>query len=495
VTKLHAQLPRKGSPAVPARSSRQHASPGRTASAIQLSRTGASPALAPDIVHEAIRRPGLPLDAGTRSFMESRLGARFGHVRVHADGLAAASAEAVGAAAYTVGDTVVFGAGRYAPHTPRGRTLLAHELVHTLQQQASDPPSPGRPLTIEPSAGPAEHEAAQVGSVGSTAFRIRSRLRAAAVQRAIPTWGGKWTTDNYSAVQDVDWDGTPVAAAQNYRGADITLRFKPNDNVNAELLGLTQTVRSYRAGTPVFPPGPAASRAIPAAAARGTGTGRETDEGTQIDRASGYTSPIYPVNTAASTSLADTSVSASWGQLGWRYTDSANKDQRRDATLIDHPRIPGGDKNSRQEFEVTALATKGVDSGTFYGSVRWGWRTDGSGTLSKIDLQKVSDGAPSSTFLKASRLWDTGKTGGHANVPLNAPTIMVTLVSLTLRPDAIVMLPILLPTGTRVRTLSGFTALAPNVGRLEVVDGPHTGVRGRVDAPPGPTPVLRVERP
>ncbi len=136
----------------------------------------------PDIVHDVLRSPGTPLDATTRVLMESRLGhnfsrvavdgqrlqdsslavgaagdqyerkadasaagvdsatspgagpADFNGVRLHTDRRAAESAQAVGARAYTVGSHVVFGTGRFAPHTGEGRSLLAHELTHVLQQ-------------------------------------------------------------------------------------------------------------------------------------------------------------------------------------------------------------------------------------------------------------------------------------------------------------------------------------------------------------------------
>src|SRR5262249_46088785 len=37
---------------------------------------------------------------------------------------------------YTVGHDIVFGAGRFAPHTGEGRRLIAHELTHVVQQSA-----------------------------------------------------------------------------------------------------------------------------------------------------------------------------------------------------------------------------------------------------------------------------------------------------------------------------------------------------------------------
>jgi hypothetical protein len=91
--------------------------------------------LAPPIVHEVLRSPGRPLDNATRAFFEPRFGRNFGHVRVHTDDRAAASAASVRALAYTVGNNLVFGAGQYAPDSPKGRQLLAHELTHVQQQQ------------------------------------------------------------------------------------------------------------------------------------------------------------------------------------------------------------------------------------------------------------------------------------------------------------------------------------------------------------------------
>lgn len=90
----------------------------------------------PPLMHEVLRSPGRPLDEGTRNFLEPRFGHDFGRVRVHTDVQAAKSASAVGALAYTVGQDVVFGAGRYEPATNEGRRLIAHELTHTLQQRS-----------------------------------------------------------------------------------------------------------------------------------------------------------------------------------------------------------------------------------------------------------------------------------------------------------------------------------------------------------------------
>lgn len=57
-----------------------------------------------------------------------------GQVRVHTDDAAAQAAGSVGAAAFTVGNHVAFGAGAYRPRTAAGLNLLVHELAHVRQQ-------------------------------------------------------------------------------------------------------------------------------------------------------------------------------------------------------------------------------------------------------------------------------------------------------------------------------------------------------------------------
>jgi hypothetical protein len=146
---------------------------------------------APPIVHEVLSSSGQPLDVATRIFMEKRFsrdftairsagrpegisrsgitvrphddrferqaeaaaekiaspdaaslesvsaGPDFSQVRIHAGPRAAESARAIGAKAFTVSNSIVFGEGAYSPNSSAGRRLLAHELTHVVQQQAS----------------------------------------------------------------------------------------------------------------------------------------------------------------------------------------------------------------------------------------------------------------------------------------------------------------------------------------------------------------------
>lgn len=128
---------------------------------VRVQRIGAGPEAggagmeAPASVDAVLASPGRPLDAGTRQFMEARMGHDFSRVRVHTDARAAASTREVSARAFTVGQNVAFGAEEYKPGTTEGRRLLAHELVHTLQQSRGDgsPFNVGRTLMRQTVAG------------------------------------------------------------------------------------------------------------------------------------------------------------------------------------------------------------------------------------------------------------------------------------------------------------------------------------------------------
>jgi hypothetical protein len=88
----------------------------------------------PALVGDMLRTAGQPLNPCVRKGLEQGLGHDFSSVRVHSDAMAARSADAVNARAYTVGQDIVFAARQYAPETYAGHRLLAHELVHVAQQ-------------------------------------------------------------------------------------------------------------------------------------------------------------------------------------------------------------------------------------------------------------------------------------------------------------------------------------------------------------------------
>lgn len=105
-----------------------------------LARSGAGESALPPALEqriEARRGHGAPLAAPLRTDLEARFGSDFGAVRTHTGAEAASLSRALDAQAFTSGSDIFFDAGRYAPQAPEGRTLLAHELAHVVQQGAS----------------------------------------------------------------------------------------------------------------------------------------------------------------------------------------------------------------------------------------------------------------------------------------------------------------------------------------------------------------------
>lgn len=84
---------------------------------------------------ESSKGGGQPLDDSTRSEMESKMGADFSGVKIHTGSEAHRMGENINAKAFTHGRDVFFKQGEFETGSLRGKELLAHELVHTRQQQ------------------------------------------------------------------------------------------------------------------------------------------------------------------------------------------------------------------------------------------------------------------------------------------------------------------------------------------------------------------------
>lgn len=76
---------------------------------------------------------GQPLDSSTRSFMEPRFRYNFSNVRIHDDSSSQQLARSINARAFTVGNNIFLGSNEHASN----KTLMAHELVHVIQQSNS----------------------------------------------------------------------------------------------------------------------------------------------------------------------------------------------------------------------------------------------------------------------------------------------------------------------------------------------------------------------
>lgn len=182
--------------------------------------------------------PGRPLPEGIRVQFESATGHDMAGVRVFDDGRSHAAAAAIGARAFTVGQQIFIGSGEYRPHSEAGQELLAHEMVHTLQQRGASRPASELPSVGSP--GDAHEQQAEAAARSVLQFRrgtprandseileesarghdlvTVSSLSTRRVQRAI-TFGtavGTFTTNNVVANEDAAGFtlGSPVPTFQ-----------------------------------------------------------------------------------------------------------------------------------------------------------------------------------------------------------------------------------------------------------------------------------------
>jgi Domain of unknown function (DUF4157) len=145
-------------------------------------------------VHDVVGTAGEPLEAAVRSDMEARLGADFSDVRVHTDRAAQASADAVQARAYTVGNHLVFQRDAYQPGSDDGVRTIAHELTHVIQQRSGPvegTPSGGGIQVSDPAdrdelAAAATAEHVMSDAAGPVASGDAQGAAAAPVQRQLP---------------------------------------------------------------------------------------------------------------------------------------------------------------------------------------------------------------------------------------------------------------------------------------------------------------------
>ena len=166
---------------------------------------------------------GHALAASVRRATESLLDYDFLTVRIHTGEAAAASADRVGAEAYTVGNDIVFARGRYAPDTAGGRRLLTHELAHVVQQSQREvvPRVSTRGEAAEQAAaGVADGLAA--GAVGGRPVReVLVAAAPAALQMQYGGGGSTATTSNPAA-------NIPIAVSfATFRSSSRRIRARP----------------------------------------------------------------------------------------------------------------------------------------------------------------------------------------------------------------------------------------------------------------------------
>jgi Domain of unknown function (DUF4157) len=129
---------------------------------------------------EADLGPGESLDAGTASRMSGALGTDVGSARVHSGPIAARKAADARAVAFSVGPNIVLGASAPSAGTLAGDALLAHELVHTVQQRraAGDATARRRPIGSESPAAEDHADAVAAGALAELQGKAQPGLLA-----------------------------------------------------------------------------------------------------------------------------------------------------------------------------------------------------------------------------------------------------------------------------------------------------------------------------
>jgi hypothetical protein len=429
---------------------------------------------------------GAPLPRELRSSLESYFRTPLDRVRIHTDATSQALADTLGARAFTVGQNIHLGTdGTIATGSERNE-LLAHEVVHTLQQGQVGPRAK---LKV---GAPDDHYEKQADRISASfargdAAEAVDHVGAPVIQRAMhQVHYGHF--EDFQYLDLTDNNGTPIGVA-------MYLKFHPGTEVRADSIGLTQAAMGTIRGATI-------TRGVLGLhqATSGAGIGRF------IDRLPGQPNPLYGTTETVSpggdpANLADypsrtitpltpaqqAAAAVQTGAQGIQFTGGSQKGFRKvvngafvsqSADLYDAAMIGAPVPSSGQVFETTALALEGPQRGTYYGSVKWGWLTDAAGAFTRIPFDIVSQGVPSVDFLTAATIWNPSRvdfayeTTAAANLlarqaPAGGSPAMVPMVP-----------PVTIPINTQV-TPGRLPATAGGTPYLEVT---YNGTTGFVDS-------------
>lgn len=185
-----------------------------------------------------------------------------------------------------------------------------------------------------------------------------------------------------------------------------------------------------------------------------------------------YGNPLYAADVPGPRDkLGDTPTVAGWGQHGWNYKDALGTPQHEIAKLIDRPTLPGRGKNAAQTFETVALAVEGIQSGTYMGSVSWGWSVDGAGKFTKLPFKLVSKGNPSADFVAAAKQWNKWSTAGTIKTTPDPTNVY----------DASYSVAFTVAKDTEVQVTGGSYIRSDILySPVNIKSGPNTGKSGRI---------------
>lgn len=313
---------------------------------------------------------GQPLDAATRSAMETHFGARLDHVRVHTDTRAQRYNQALGARAFTQGSDIYYGPG----HHPGRNELTVHELAHVLQQTGG--PAPSASLS-------ARHGSASIQCSFAGSYLIPGR------------------NDGVFEIDLQTREGALAAppATPGASGLDGYIRYVPGIGApNSNVIAMTQIVRLTDQGGADIDPASMPALQAPRGAlgqpglrtADNAATGVEGGYFTDVHHRPNASAPGVPQGSAllprynfqpapAGTTgpAGRTQQPAMYGggiggvvgqTPGFKRSDDPA--DIRSAAMYDTPGTTSATANLDFRFETAAL---GEDTGVTYGAVHWGF--------------------------------------------------------------------------------------------------------------------------
>jgi Domain of unknown function (DUF4157) len=226
-----------------------------------------------------------------------------------------------------------------------------------------------------------------------------------------------------------DFETTKFVAVPG-QGVEIILKFTPNTaKVDASKIALSQSISTTAKSADAYAwGGPNAATKMVPKGQKGAGFGIDTAQ------VAGNNNPLYGQDHALGPTqdLKDTPESANKTanptvvgtntnyETGFCFKEKQTDPDKkwRAASLWDKP-TSSGSKGESTNIETTALAIDGTDKGKYYGSVKWGFKFEGTAaapTLTPMDIQQASDGSPTENFVEAAKLWNAGKTMGTVEV-------------------------------------------------------------------------------
>jgi hypothetical protein len=172
-----------------------------------------------------------PLPLTSRAFIQQKFGGNVGEVRIHRGPAASRLCTLLQARALVVNRDIVFAEGQYEPHTLAGQRILAHEIIHLLQQRNSKPPE----TEFMPIGDP--HDPYEVEAARLTEEALRGNLR------SVPT------ADLSGAIRRVFTLLPNASMEADYKGAIPGVTYTKRGSQDFAVFHLTRRSAPIIAGT------------------------------------------------------------------------------------------------------------------------------------------------------------------------------------------------------------------------------------------------------